>query len=100
MRNFAYCVSDWEAVKGQVGLCFVWVMSFVNESDVRTDWLSGTKVTTVDDVVGLVVFWDSRVTRAVVIVSMVVQSSSSSFMRARVRVVAWVTQMLVWFEWW
>ncbi len=44
------------------------MMSFVNESDVRTNWLSGTKVTTTDDVVGMVVLWDCRVTRAVVIV--------------------------------
>ncbi len=53
---------------------------------------SGTKVTTTDDVVGLVVFWDSMVTRAVVILSPAFQSSSSSSMRGQVRMVAWVAQ--------
>ncbi len=71
-------------------------MSFVNESDIRTDWLSGTKVTMTDDVVGLVVLWDSRVICVVVIMSIVVQSSSSSLVRAQVRVVAWATQC--WFS--
>ncbi len=84
--NLVCCVSKdwwsnrlgvaWEAVAGQVRLCFVGVMSFVNKSNVRIDWLSGTKVTMMYDVVGLVVLWNSRVTRAVVIMSMVVQSSS------------------------
>ncbi len=64
----------------------------VTESDVRTDLLSGTKVTTMDDVVGLVVFWDSRVTQAVVIVSLAFQSSSLSSVREWVGVVAWVSQ--------
>ncbi len=56
MRNFAHFVSDWEGAVGRVGVHFVGVMSFVAESDIRTNWLSGTKVTTKDDVVGLVVF--------------------------------------------
>ena len=67
-------------------------MSFVAESDVRTDWLSGAEATTTDVVVGLVVLWDSRVTQAVVILSLAFQSSSLSSVRARVRMVAWVAQ--------
>ncbi len=54
------------------------VMSFVVESDVRTDWLSGTKGTTMDDAVGFVVFWDRIAMRAVEIVLMAFQSSSLS----------------------
>ncbi len=92
MRNFARCVSDWEAAVVRTGLCLVGVMSFVAESNVRNDWLSGTEVTTADDVVGLVVFWDSREMQAVVILSLAFQSSSLSSVRARVRLVAWVAQ--------
>ncbi len=54
------------------------VMSFVAESVVRTDWLSGIEATTTEDVAGLAVLLDCRAMRAVVIVSMAFQSSSSS----------------------
>ncbi len=70
MRNFASQVSDWEAAMVREGLSFVGVMSLVTESDVRTDWLSGIETTTMDDAVGLFIFWDCRAMRAVVIVLM------------------------------
>ncbi len=79
--KIAHQVSDWEAAALQEGLHFVGVMSLVAESDVRTDWLSSIKATAMDDVVGLFAFWDCRSMRAVVIVLMAVQSSSSSSMR-------------------
>ncbi len=72
MQNLAHCVSKWEAAVVCVGLCFVGVMSLVAESDIRTDLLSGIKATTTDDVKGLVIFWDCRVMRAIVMVSMAV----------------------------
>ncbi len=71
-------------------------MSLVAESDVRTDWLSGTEVTMIDDVIGVVVLWESRVTQAIVILSLAFQSSSLSSVRARVRMVTWVAQC--WFD--
>ncbi len=61
---------------GRVGLRLVGVMSFVAESDVRTDWLSGAEATMMDVVVRLVVLWDSRVFQAVEILSLAFQSSS------------------------
>ncbi len=44
----------------------------------QTDWLSGIAVTTTEDDVGLVVFWESRVVQAAVIMLIAFQSSSSS----------------------
>ncbi len=76
----------------RVVLCFVGVISFVNESDVRADWLSGIEAMTTEEVMGLVVFWEWRATRAVVIVLMAFQSSSLSSVRVQVGVVAWVAQ--------
>ncbi len=71
-----------------VGLCFVGVMSLVTESDVRTNWLSGIEATTMEDVLGLVVFWDCMAMRAVMIVSMAFRSSSLSSVRPWVGMVA------------
>ncbi len=64
------------------------VSSYVAESDVKTDWLSSIKETTTDDVVRLVVFWDSRVVHAVVIVSMAFQLFSLLSMRPWLKMVA------------
>ncbi len=76
MPNLASWVSNWEAAAVQEGICFVKVMSLVAESNVRTDWLSGIKATTKDDVVGLFLFWDCRVMGAVMIILLAVRSSS------------------------
>ncbi len=76
----------------QVGLRFIGVMSFVIDSDIRTDWLSGIEAMTTKEVVGFAVFWDCRVTRAIVIVLMAFHSSSLSSVRAWVGVEAWVAQ--------
>ncbi len=74
----AHRVSDWKAAAVQEGLLFVGVMSFVMESEVSTNWLSGIKATTTDDAMGFVAFWDRRAMHAVVIVLVAFQSSSSS----------------------
>ncbi len=64
------------------------VTSFVMELDVRTDWLSGVVATTTEGAVGLVVFSDCKVMRAVVIVLTAFQSSSLSLVRPLFGIVA------------
>ncbi len=71
-----------------VGLRFGVVLSLVNESDVRTDWLSDIGATTTDDVSGLVVFWFRRALRVAVMVSTAFQSSTLSSVSARLWIVA------------
>ncbi len=64
------------------------MMSLGTESDVRIDWLSGIKVTVIEDVVGLFEFWDFKAMHVVVIVLMAFQSSSLSSVRLWVEMVA------------
>ena len=78
--------------RGSGRAAFLGVMSLVNESDVRTDRVSGIGATMTEEVLGLVVLWSLRVVRADVIVSTAFQSSTSSSVSARLWMVAVAAQ--------
>ncbi len=92
IRNLARLVSNWEAAVGREGLRLVGVTSFDMESVAKTNWLSSIVATTLDGAVGLVVLSNCSATRAVLIMLMAFQLSSSSLVRPLVDMVAWDAQ--------